>query len=83
MENNHAAYYFHQGTNFYSYKYLGCSVDRVKNYFVYTFRVWAPKAESVFLVSDFSDWEQGIALVKITDAGIWECVYKSLYLKLF
>lgn len=77
MENNLAAYYFHQGTNYCAYKYLGCLSKKKKGVYEYTFRTWAPRAKAVFLVSDFTDWKDGIAFNKITEQGIWECRYSS------
>ena len=37
------------------------------------FTVWAPKASSVYVVGDFSDFEatEEYKLEKITDMGIW------------
>ena len=67
-----AAYYFHQGTNYYAYDYLGCHKKVLKDQFEYVFRVWAPNADSVRLVSDFTNWDDGAMLNKITDSGIWE-----------
>lgn len=72
-----AAYYFHQGTNYRAYDYLGCTLVKKGKNFVYTFRTWAPNALSVGLVSDFSGWDMPIPLAKITDGGIWELVYSS------
>lgn len=71
--NNLASYYFHQGTNFYSYEYLGCNMSVEDGKFVYTFRTWAPHAERVALVSDIYGWNSPYPLEKITDGGIWEC----------
>lgn len=77
MKNNLPAYYFHQGTNFNSYKYLGCHESVTNEGYKYSFRTWAPNADSVRLVSDFTSWDQGEAMKKITDAGIWEIVITS------
>ena len=77
MNNNLPAYYFHQGTNFYSYDYLGCHGKIVDDGFEYTFRVWAPNADSVRLVSDFTSWDSGDIMNRITDGGIWELTIKS------
>jgi len=76
-ENNMATYLFHQGTNFKSYKFLGCNLKKYNGLYVYSFRTWAPNAESVCLVSDFSGWETPIKMRKITEKGIWECFYSS------
>ncbi|MBO5907201.1 MAG: 1,4-alpha-glucan branching protein GlgB [Clostridia bacterium] len=73
------AYYFHQGTNFEAYKYLGCTLtfeDGGK--YVYTFRVWAPNADAVALISDFSGWESPLALSRVTERGVFELSYTSM-----
>ena len=72
-----AAYYFHQGTNFCAYDYMGCHEIKRENDYQYIFRVWAPNADSVRLVSDFTSWDIGEAMNKITDAGVWEIVLSS------
>ena len=56
---------FNQGTNYYSYKYLGAHPENDE----YTFRVWAPSAQEVYVVGDFCDWEHGIKMN--CDDGIW------------
>ena len=72
-----ANYFFHQGTNFQSYEYLGAHVIITPSSYEYTFRVWAPNAESVRVVGDFSDWDRGIAMNRITSSGIWELVLEK------
>ncbi|MBR2025253.1 MAG: hypothetical protein IKA02_05545, partial [Clostridia bacterium] len=72
INNDVAAYYFHQGTNFYSYDYLGCHENISKDGYEYVFRVWAPNADSVRLVSDFTSWDVGEEMDRVTDSGIWE-----------
>ena len=69
-------YLFHQGTNYYAYDYLGCSLRRVFGKYVYTFRVWAPGADRVSLVSDFTDWE-GSAVMTRGDGGVFEITVTS------
>ncbi len=71
------AYYFHQGTNFYSYEYLGCRLSIIGNKYHYCFRVWAPNADSVYLVSDFLNWDEGVRMSRVTERGIYECFYIS------
>lgn len=67
---NAAEFFFHQGTNYRAYEYMGAHLTdnggRV-------FRVWAPTAMSVSLVGDFCDWHTGIPMKRITGGGIWEC----------
>ena len=38
---------------------------------VYTFRVWAPRADSVYLVGDFVGWEKGRPMTALSQ-GVWE-----------
>ena len=76
-KNNLAPYYFHQGTNFSSYEYLGCILRKESNRYIYTFRTWAPSASSVSLVSDFSGWDTPIYMTRETEKGLWSCVYSS------
>ena len=66
--NDMAPYLFHQGTNYAAYEYLG--VHKVEENYI--FRVWAPNADSIFLVGDFNDWSESIPMERITDGGIWE-----------
>lgn len=75
--NDLAIYYFHQGTNFAAYKYLGCTLERTDDSYCYVFRVWAPNALSVGLVSDFSGWDKPYPMTRISDGGIFECTYRS------
>ena len=71
------AYLFHQGTNYHAYDFLGCSVVKNGGMYEYTFRTWAPNANSVGLVSDFSGWDYAVPFTRSTDNGIWELKYFS------
>ena len=73
------SYYFHQGTNYQAYKFLGCNSEYAEGKFRYYFRTWAPNAISVGLVSDFVGWEHALPLQRVTDSGIWELIYDSEY----
>ena len=78
MKNNDmAAYYFHQGTNFRAYDYLGCALRIDGQKYIYTFRTWAPNASSVGLVSDFSGWNEPVMFERVTGSGVWELNYVS------
>ncbi len=70
-------YYFHQGTNYRAYGFLGCHMHRFNEEYVYTFRTWAPNAHKVELISEFSGWDSPIPFSRISDNGIWELVYHS------
>lgn len=71
------AYLFHQGTNNYAYRYLGCRMHREEDQWIYTFRVWAPNAERVALVGDFLNWDNGEEMLRTTSAGIYETKISS------
>ena len=72
-----AAYYFHQGTNYFSHEYLGCHLKRSGDEYRYTFRTWAPSCEKVELISEFSGWDTPVPFKRVTDKGIWELEYIS------
>ncbi len=74
-----AAYYFHQGTNFHAYDYLGCHCRTTDGGYSYTFRVWAPNALSVEVVGDFNDWKPTAPMRRITDMGVFEYTLVSAY----
>lgn len=77
--NDGAIFLFHQGTNFRAYEYMGCHPlgdDKT------VFRTWAPKADAVDLISDFTDWENGLPFEKVSENGIWHAVVDIPYDKL-
>ncbi len=76
-QDTFAPYLFHQGTNYYAYRYLGSHVGDDGST---VFRVWAPHADAVSLVGDFCNWDVGIPMQRITEQGIWEVfVTAALY----
>ena len=68
QKHEQAPYFYHQGTNFNSFDYLGAhrEGDAV------AFRVWAPRATEVFVVGDFNGWSKCDALTRVTDGGLFE-----------
>ena len=72
-------YLFHQGTNYYSYKFLGSHIIKGEKTGV-IFRVWAPKAKSVHLVSDINNWSKNdnYEMKKIHKSDIWELFIHDL-----
>ncbi len=76
MGDNLAAYYFHQGTNFKAYEYLGCHACVGDEKESLVFRVWAPNARSVRVVGDFNAWGEDASALGFmsvaSGAGIWE-----------
>ncbi|MDQ0255938.1 1,4-alpha-glucan branching enzyme [Evansella vedderi] len=63
---------FHQGTNYYSYKLLGCHQITFDNETGYRFGVWAPNAKSVSIAGNFNNWDgTNYPLEKINNEGLW------------
>ncbi len=54
--------------NYRMHEYLGVHRDTRK----YIFRVSAPNALAVYLISDATGWDEGIPLKKISADGVWE-----------
>ena len=78
MENSELAlYHFHQGNNYSSYNYLGCNLISRDDKYHYAFRTWAPNANAVSLVSDFSGWDNPLPLTRVSSNGVWELLYTS------
>ena len=75
--NNQAEYLFHQGTNFHAYEYLGCNLTVSGGKYEYTFKTWAPNADEVFLVADFTDWQNNAIRMSRESQGIWGCTVIS------
>ena len=71
-DKNLASYFFHQGTNFSAYLYLGCNLVSQENGFVYSFRTWAPSATAVYLRCDRLGWDKPIGLSRVTENGVYE-----------
>lgn len=67
-KDDYAAYFFHQGSDCRAYKYLGSHKENDK----IAFRVWAPNADSVYVVGDFNSWGEAHPMTRITERGIWE-----------
>lgn len=79
VDSSYPAYLFFEGTNYNSYEYLGASLDLVDDRYHYIFRVWAPNAIRVGLISDFSGWEVPVFMNRVTENGIFELTYVSDY----
>ncbi|MBQ9121184.1 MAG: 1,4-alpha-glucan branching protein GlgB [Clostridia bacterium] len=68
---------FRQGENLNAYEYFGCHKMAGSGVHTYVFRVWAPSADAVALVSDFCGWDEGVPMRRIEDTGVWELQYGS------
>jgi len=72
MSDKTAEFLFHQGTNYFSYKYFGCHLIREKDGAI--FRVWAPNAKAVSVIGDFNCWDKSASVMrKINAQGVFEC----------
>lgn len=69
---------FHEGSNFKSYNYLGAHRKTVNNINGVMFRVYAPNAVAVSVVSDFNNWDRSKNIMeKVSDYGVWEYFLKE------
>ena len=74
-DNSLAEYLFHEGTNYTAYDFLGAHLKDD----IGIFRVWAPKAQEVYVTGDFNNWEKTKdKAYRITDGGIFECVIQNV-----
>lgn len=60
---------FKTGENFFVQRILGIHKEDDDSY---TFRVWAPNAEKVWVIGDFNQWEQTDLMTLDSECGIWE-----------
>lgn len=63
---------FLTGENFHLQDYLGAHPWQEGDQQGYLFRVWAPEAQAVQLIGDFTHWHEGALAMTKTDGGIWE-----------
>lgn len=64
---------FHQGCNYKSYEFMGahfCEEDNIRGA---RFTTWAPNAQEVYIVGDFSEFkvDDNFKMIKKTEGGIW------------
>lgn len=71
---------FHDGKNFVSYKFMGSHLKSENKKRGVKFTTWAPKAEEVYVVGDFSKFElkEEYKMKKINDKGIWSIFIPSV-----
>ncbi len=71
-ENGYASYLFCQGNNSYAYDLFGAHLEMtVDGSYRYTFRVWAPRADKIYVIGDFNDWDESLPMDKNPASGIW------------
>lgn len=76
-EFGRAVYYFHEGTARDAYRLLGAHIEKQGDAYHYTFRVYAPRAESISLVSDLFGWDDGRAMDRVGESGIFELKFSD------
>ena len=72
MDNKEALYTFGIGENFHIQQYFGVHCDHQEDKDGYIFRVWAPNAELVQLIGDFTEWRNEPLQMTKNEAGVWE-----------
>lgn len=68
MNDKDRLYQFGIGENFHAQKYLGAHPAEDG----YQFRVWAPNAEDVAVIGDFTNWTAQPFSLEKNEAGVWE-----------
>ena len=74
VENKYTSNVIPSELTFEAYKYFGFH----KNENEFSFRVWAPGAEQIYLVGDFCNWKSGIPMTKCGDSGVWELLLTDI-----
>ena len=69
-KHNHAER-FHAGTLTDGWRWFGSHPDQKKGVEGWTFRVWAPHAQSISVVGDFNNWTNGVHPLA-RDGEVWE-----------
>ena len=63
---------FHQGENYYAYRFFGAHKTERDGKSGAIFRVWAPSAKAVSVVCDVNNWDSGADPCERIADGIWE-----------
>ncbi|GGE25603.1 1,4-alpha-glucan branching protein GlgB [Streptococcus himalayensis] len=63
---------FETGENFHLQHYLGVHPREQDGRKGYVFRVWAPNAQAVHLIGDFTAWYEGQLPMTRNEGGVWE-----------
>nr|WP_242850175.1 1,4-alpha-glucan branching protein GlgB [Clostridium polynesiense] len=66
-------YLFHEGHNYESYNFMGAHYKSEKRKKGVRFTTWAPRAQEIFVVGDFSNWKEvpEYSMEKVNPQGIW------------
>ena len=72
MDRSTDLWTFGRGDNFHLQEYLGAHKETRGEQEGFTFRVWAPNAQAVDLIGDFTDWEDRKIPMVRNEGGVWE-----------
>ena len=72
MDRSTDLWTFGRGDNFRLQEYLGAHKETRGEQEGFTFRVWAPNAQAVDLIGDFTDWEACKIPMVRNEGGVWE-----------
>ena len=72
MDRSTDLWTFGRGDNFHLQEYLGAHKETRGEQEGFTFRVWAPNAQAVDLIGDFTDWEACKIPMVRNEGGVWE-----------
>lgn len=72
MDRKGELYTFGIGENFHIQNYFGVHREQNGNEEGFVFRVWAPNAEDLHLIGDFSNWSEKPIQMTKNEAGVWE-----------
>ena len=72
MDRSTDLWTFGRGDNFQLQEYLGAHKETRGEQEGYAFRVWAPNAQAVDLIGDFTDWEERKIPMVRNEGGVWE-----------
>lgn len=64
-------YLWRQGTHAKLYEFLGAKPHSVNGVTGFSFSVWAPKAQEIFVVGDFNHWQTTEHPMQKNEQGIW------------
>lgn len=62
---------FGKGESYRSYLYFGAHIVNKDGFEVTCFRLYAPRASSIYLVGGFNDWSHDMPMHRIDNTGIW------------
>lgn len=72
LDTKEALRTFGTGENFHAQHYFGFHKDTRDGTKGYSFRVWAPNAQAVHLIGDFTQWRESPLAMERNEAGVWE-----------